>query len=269
MTDIGPLFLSTFRKKYLAIRYGFVHDPSCAGEGPCPIALGKGSRGLQKMKLRLLRCGLAALLLAFAGTAKADVVVNGGFELPVVGGPFTTFSAGSVGIPGWAVISGTTDPGGGSVDVVNKSFYPSHSGNQSLDLDGSAPVPAPGGVTQTLAGLTVGQVYLLDFFYANNPTGTTASANVTVDGAPTLAITHSGSTNAAMNYTEGKIVFVAAATTAVLTFQSTDVATSFAGIALDDVSVNAIPEPSAFAMAGVFGLGVGGLSWLRRKRAAV
>jgi hypothetical protein len=72
-----------------------------------------------------------------------------------------------------------------------------------------------------------------------------------------------------MNYTEGKVVFVASGTTAALTFQSTDVSTSFAGIALDDVSVNVIPEPSTFAMAGVFGLAAGGLSWLRRKRAAV
>ena len=84
-----------------------------------------------------------------------------------------------------------------------------------------------------MSGLTVGSLYTLDFFYANNPAGT-SSALVTI-GSLSQMITHSGSTLAAMNYTEATFVFTA--TNSLLAFTSQDPGGDFTGIALDDVSI--------------------------------
>ena len=163
------------------------------------------------------------------------------------------------------MISGTADPGAGSVDLLH-GYQMVHSGSQAVDLDGTV-APAPGGLTQTLTGLTVGTQYILDFFYANNYGGTTASAIVSV-GSLSTTITHSGSTMANSNFTEGTYLFTATSANQILTFQSTDAASSVTGIVLDDVSVNAVvPEPASVAMLGLGLVAAGAVSRLRRRNA--
>jgi hypothetical protein len=85
----------------------------------------------------------AACFAAAPAAAQAERVVNGGFETG------TTDS--------WTQLSS-------GVDVVDTSFFASHSGTYSVDLNSSA----LGGVSQTLA-TTAGHRYTLSFWMAGNP----------------------------------------------------------------------------------------------------
>jgi hypothetical protein len=220
------------------------------------------------MKTRFLALLAFSLIATFADDVAANSVTNGGFETPVIGGNFTTFALGSTAITGWTVISGASDPGSGSVDLLS-GFQTPHSGAQSIDLDGSPGFGASfaGGISQTLTGLTPNANYTLDFFYSNNPNGSSSSAMVTVGNLSTI-ITHSGSGFGTPNYTEATFTFTASSATQVLSFSSTDSASSVNGIILDDVSVNAsaaVPEPASLGML-LLGLGTVGLVAVRWRR---
>jgi hypothetical protein len=208
---------------------------------------------------------LLGLLASLAIDARADFVVNGGFEMPVIGQGFQTFPVGSTAITGWTVISGVNDPGSGSVDLLHNALQPAYAGLQAVDLDGTG-FPGAGGLSQDVSGLTVGSLYTLDFFYANNPFGSSSSALVTI-GDLSVTITHSGSTIAAMNYSEGTYTFTA--DNSLLSFSSLDPANDNNGIILDNVSIAgaAVPEPSSCVMLGLGLLSVVGFV-LGRQRTA-
>ncbi len=173
-----------------------------------------------------------------AATVTNNLIANGGFEqptpLPNIWGE--EFDAGSTGIPGWTIVSG-------SVDIQGASWFDPYQGAQSLDLDGSH----PGSIEQSFA-TTIGTTYQLSFAYANNPDsrGTfdgpqTADVTVTDSGGKTLlssTVSHTGSTPTDMNYQLFTETFVADTTMTTLKFTSTDPYSSNNGIALDDVTVS-------------------------------
>ena len=213
-----------------------------------------------------LRAGILAILaLSAGGTARAEFILNGGFESPVVPPNlnFVTFSAGSGALPGWTIVAGNVDVAPSS-RPAGTGFWPAFQGNQSLDLTGSVP-----GILEQQFTTTPGEAYLLSFAYANNPYGGTVerTANVSVFGAGTLLsrnISHSTSTLSAMDYTLFSGTFVANSSASVLRFTSTGGATLF-GVVLDAVSVVAVPEPTSFTLVWLGGMGLMLAGWRRRK----
>ena len=107
----------------------------------------------------------------------SSVVCDGGFEDPVINGPYATYTAGGHFGP-WVVDSGSVDIEGGS-DVAAAE------GSQSLDLNGTG----PGGVHQDVA-TSAGTTYALQFSYAANPTCGSQAAHLGVlwNGSPVAQI---------------------------------------------------------------------------------
>jgi len=87
--------------------------------------------------------------------AAPNLIVNGGFEVPVAQAFLTIVAPSS--FPGWTVSTG-------GVDVSAASFYASASGAQSLDLNSIV----SGSVSQDIA-TTAGVTYVLTFSFAANP----------------------------------------------------------------------------------------------------
>ena len=200
-----------------------------------------------------------AALLAGAGSARSELIVNGGFEMPALapGTGFVTLTGGA--IPGWTIAPGT-------VDLI-RDYWPAFQGNQSLDLVGDS---GPGTAIAQSFATDPGAPYLLTFAYANNVDTTTATGRVEVIGSSTLIndlVTHSGSTRANMNYLIYSQAFVANSATTTLRFTHvTSGIPGFSGLALDAVSVQGVvPEPSTFVLAGISLVGFAGLAWRRRR----
>src|SRR5690349_21893091 len=83
------------------------------------------------------KIALGVVILGLRGApARADLVVNGSFETPVVPvGGFTNFLSGSTGITGWTVVGPEASIASGSLIEFGISF-PAEDGNQWVDLTG-------------------------------------------------------------------------------------------------------------------------------------
>jgi len=211
-----------------------------------------------------------AVVAAASPTARAGgLIVDGGFETPNVDHS-TTYIPGDTSLSPWVITSG-------SVDIVPQSpasgtGWPAFEGTQSLDLNGSVSFPGNGmGVIQQSFATNPGQTYVLFFEYANNPEDgaitPTATVSVLDSNSATLGswdISHSGSSAsslAAMNYTLFANTFTADTASTTLEFASTFPGNY--GIALDAVSVSAVPEPPSLVLGGAGALVMLGLVWFR------
>ena len=206
----------------------------------------------------------------------ADLLTNGGFEVPVQGPPdFATFNipAGSTYITGWTVTQGNVDltttanygPGPNTLDPTSV---------QDVDLIGDTAGSGGvfGGIKQTFATI-VGQQYTLTFDYSHNsgtlsPSGFYA-ASVTVADASNPANTALSTSVSQPNgggfrttpWVAFSQTFTANSTSMTLTFIDTQGASN-AGIYLDDVSVTPLaavaPDSGstwAMMLLGLLGLG--------------
>jgi hypothetical protein len=160
---------------------------------------------------QLLSCAFAAFVLP--SIASADLVFNGGFEL----GDFT----------GW-ILSGNPIPG--MVDTMNP-----HSGTFAADLTA---LDSPSFMEQFLA-TTPGAMYdLTCFLDVSKPSGVVVEFLAQVNG-----VTVFDQTNIPPQpYTRYSFPFIATGTSTDLKFGFRYDAGSFF---LDDISVNAVPEPSS------------------------
>jgi hypothetical protein len=194
---------------------------------------------------RVLRTLLAAVAacLAFAAPASAvNLITNGSFETGTTAG--------------WTVGGAT------GVDVV--SGWDPTDGVYLLDLNAFH----PGSIAQNISTV-IGQTYVLEFDLSGNfsTTSTTKTMNVMITGQSTAAYSFAKP----LGWTTGSMfwdlnvqqTFVATATTTNVGFFST--ISGAEGVALDAISVAAVPAPAALGLLAL-GLAAVGFSRLRQLR---
>jgi choice-of-anchor C domain-containing protein len=193
---------------------------------------------------------LACVGLVIGGGSKAfaafNLVNDGSFEQQSAGGDFTDYTAGQT-FGGWTVDSG-------SVDLIG-TYWTSQQGAQSVDMNGLS----AGTISQTVNGLNVGQNYQLSFYMAGNTAGgpavKTMTASVNGGGPQAFSFDDAAQSTTNMGWTQETYDFTAASTSTVLTFASTVSAAcepassaSACGPALDNVSIQAVPEATTFTI---------------------
>lgn len=193
----------------------------------------------------------AALTGSISTAANASLVVNGSFETPVIAGSCCNTVPPDE-LPGW-----TATP---NVNVVTGSFASTngnlaYQGTQYLDLVGQGGM---GSISQNLA-TSAGQIYTLSFAYSRNlfnPSITSASAEVLLNGVLFAIVTHNSGTNANLDWQIFSRNFTATGATTTLTFNNLTGGVN-EGILLDAISVAPVPEPATWAMMllGFFGIG--------------
>ena len=213
-------------------------------------------------------CAAAVLLMAGAMPAKANLLVDGGFDNPQVAPSFGFYTnygtntgdshyGGSQfdGVGGWVITSGNVDlvyqTGGWPAPPASPPNY--------LDLTGTT----AGAIAQTFATIA-NQWYKLEFYYSNNPNGSPNPDRATVQiGSLTDTIEHYNANSGDLQWSHYSINFQAAGSSTTLSFSQLDNCCS-GGILLDSVSVTAVPEPATWAMMIAGFLGVGFLAYRRR-----
>ncbi|WP_138516762.1 choice-of-anchor C family PEP-CTERM protein [Rhodoferax bucti] len=200
--------------------------------------------------------GVAFVALAPFASAAPNLIVNGSFESNSLNftGSFSTLSAGSNALTGWTIAAG-------SVDLINK-YWTASQGHYSLDLSGAD----DGTISQSFATV-VGQTYKVSFDMAGNPDGpdTTKYLQVGMSQQPIYEFDTTGKNHANMGWTTKSFVFQAVSGQSTLHF--TGLQESPYGMALDNISVSAVPEPESFAML-LAGLGLVGAAVRRKRNAA-
>jgi Protein of unknown function (DUF642) len=240
----------------------------------CEYVIGANIIMVKILKVLTLIIGLGVAQNA----AASNLLVNGGFEVPVQGPPnYAAFNvpAGSSLITGWTIVQG-------NVDLTNTADYGpltntlDPSSMQDIDLigDSSGSGGVFGGLSQSFA-TTPGQEYQLTFDYSHNngtysSNGYAASVTVADGNAPANTI-FSGAVSQAYGAAPWQAFsedFTAASGLTLLTIIDTQGGYN-AGVYLDDVSVEPVngttPIPGALPLfAG--GAGVLGIFGRRRKK---
>jgi hypothetical protein len=176
----------------------------------------------------------AAIAFAFSGSAKADLIVNGGFET----GDFT----------GWTI------SGGYPHSIVTN---PVNSGTYAAQITGYS--YSPDYTSQTVTD-TLGQTYVLTFSFLQTnytPNGFTADWNSTPVYSETNTTSNTGYKTLSFD-----VVGTGSDTITFIAYNNPQFTY------LDDVSLNpvaAVPEPSTWAMLLLGFAGIGFMAYRRRK----
>lgn len=200
-------------------------------------------------------------LLAGVSIAEANLITNGSFEYGSYPGstPFVTVGPGSNIIDGWSVI-------GGSIDWIN-TYWQASDGTKSIDLAGNY---QHGLIVGTAFDTVVGQSYRVQFDMAGNPDRPYNKSLVSLSTGDVFT-THSftfeqaGNTHQDMGWVTQYFDFVATSDSATLFFG--DITNEMNpdeawGAALDNVRVDAVPEPSTVLLLGA---GLAAIYFRRRK----
>jgi choice-of-anchor C domain-containing protein len=207
-----------------------------------------------------MKRGLAVALVLLTSTATAaqadTILINGSFELgPTLTGNDADFPAGFTGIPGWTIF-------GHSIDYLGLPWDVSD-GQHAIDLDGRNATLS--GIAQTFA-TSVGQTYAVSFDLSGNPQGDPQikQARVIIDGfAQDYAFDSAGQALTALFWQPITFSFVADDVSATLSFMSLSSTPNSYGALIDNVRVNAVPEPSSLLL-----VGLGLVAWRRLRRSS-
>ena len=179
-----------------------------------------------------------------ASSANASLITNGGFES-------------DVGLSGtqWGVfnsIDGWYTSGGAGIEIQRNTVTSAQEGNQYVELD-SHNAGSNSSMSQDLVGLSVGQVYQLDFWYkartgSTNDNGINVSWGASPDLSPfTYAFNVDGV--APMDWTLVTGFLTATAADMTLTFSATGKENTLGGF-IDNISLASysVPEPGSLAL---------------------
>lgn len=229
----------------------------------------------------------AVAIMAASPAIAADLIVDGGFENPVVTTPDqhqsgnVTYAVGSqfggdqnnawtvVGVGSGVTVTSNTEYTG---SPSSPTYYNAHSGGQWLDLSGVDDNGERQGVAQTIA-TNAGTTYTLGLWLGTFIDGT-SSIEVDVNGvvAGTFSNPTPGSSpGAGINYAQFMLPVLASSSSTTIAIYQTG---GRSAVGLDDVSFNApeasVPEPASWAtmMAG-FGLIGSVVRSARRTRATL
>jgi choice-of-anchor C domain-containing protein len=192
---------------------------------------------------KIICLSIIILSLIFYSMTFALPFQNGSFETGPNPGTFITLSAGNTSINGWTVTQG-------SIDYIG-SYWAASDGSRSIDLNGEYQQGGIGQIFDTIFG----QNYLVSFDIAGNyDSGVdpkTLTANVSLYSGNYSFFKPVSWSRANMGWVTYSFQFIAQSTTSTLRFISTTGATNDAfGPALDNVKVEAVPEPSTLILIG-------------------
>jgi hypothetical protein len=237
------------------------------------------------IRTRTVLGALGAALFVAAGpsTALADLLVDGGFDDPVVTTPnlfqsgFVIYNIGqSFGGPSnnaWTVVTRNNAPGNVALTPTSeytgsgtKIYFNAHSGPQHLDLTGSQDNGAPLGVAQTFA-TTPGATYSVSLQLARFFNDASGSVTVAINGTDLTTFTNAANGSlpayldgvAGNNWQAYSVNFTATGTATTLGLYNAQTSAS-AAVFVDSVSVTAVPEPTLGTLAAPAAL------LLRRRR---
>src|SRR5271157_5719046 len=198
------------------------------------------------IRLRSLVALLGTALAFAATTAKADLIVNGSFEIgnysPIISNSYVNVSPGATNISGWTV-------GGAGVDWHQNSFeiQKAFDGQKMVDLNLQGGGLSDTGTLSQSFATTPGASYTLTFYLAGPDTSFPNPRQVLVDvGTIEQIFSQAASDPLALVWGKETLSFVANAPSTTLMFSSVHGA-GYWGPFLDEVSVapTAVPEPSS------------------------
>jgi hypothetical protein len=214
---------------------------------------------------------IAALTALPVTSAQAQILLNGGFENPVVSpGSFQLYGAGQS-IGAWTVV-------GAQVEVLHRdysepmngvSFFNAQEGSNSLDLTGAGQTGMTSGVEQRIT-TNPGQSYTISFFVgrAVSSNGSAfysdpAVADLRIDNGARLSFTNANVAPVGqVSWQQFSYEFTATGSSTLITFLNGTNSNNVNHVGLDNVSVTTTatataPEPGTLALLGIVALPAG------------